>query len=83
MVLEGVTQSVRIVAQPNGSEYLSRLPFLLSEKIDTSPDFEHTIQLRAGTRPSCQKVRVITISQTWSGSFGGGAYGQTRYLGTV
>ena len=33
MVLEDATQSVRTVAQPNGSEYLSRFLSLLSEKI--------------------------------------------------
>ena len=61
MVLGGTTQSVRTVAQPNGSEYLSQFPSL--GKIGTSLDFEHIIQLLADARPSCQKVRVIPLTK--------------------
>ena len=63
MVLEGATQSVRTVAQHSAPDFLSQFPSLVSDRIGTYPDFEHTLQLRVGARPRSQKVCLIPLAK--------------------
>ena len=62
-VLDGTTRSAHAIAANEHHHHLNAFRNLTSTELSTYPAFEHNITLRAYTRPSSQKIRIIPFAK--------------------